>query len=84
MLKDEIQRIVCSQTDPLYPIQVIVEAGNPAERILVHSRTGRVDLIGLGVHKANAFSTHFRNTIPYKVALQADCPVLTAHFGDGW
>lgn len=84
ILKEELHRMVCSQTDPRCPVNIIVEAGNPAERILAHSQAGRADLIGIGVHKVSEFSTHFRNTIPYKVILQAECPVLTAHFGDQW
>lgn len=82
VLKEEVHRMVCSQTDPRCPVHVIIEAGNPAERILVHSQAGKADLIGLGVHKVAEFSTHFRNTIPYKVILQAECPVLTVHLGD--
>jgi nucleotide-binding universal stress UspA family protein len=83
-LKEEIHRMFCSQTDPRCQVHVIIEAGHPAERILAHSQAGKADLIGLGVHKLGTFSTHFRNTIPYKVILQAECPVLTAHYGDEW
>jgi len=83
-LRAEIQRMFCSQTDPRCQLNTIVEPGNPIEQILAHAREDRVDLIGFGVRKATEISTHFRNTIPYKIVLQAECPVLTAHFGDGW
>jgi nucleotide-binding universal stress UspA family protein len=82
VLKEEIQRMACHQVDPRCQVQTVVERGDPAERILAYSKNA--DLIGFGVHKASEFSTHFRNTIPYKVVLHAPCPVLTAHVGDGW
>lgn len=82
VLKEEIQRMACHQVDPRCRVSTVVERGDPAERILAHATNA--DLIGFGVHKASEFTTHFRNTIPYKVVLHAPCPVLTAHVGDGW
>jgi nucleotide-binding universal stress UspA family protein len=84
ILKAEIQRTVSGQTAPGCQINTVIEAGDPAERILAHARARNVGLIGFGVRKANEISTHFRSTVPYKIVLQAECPVLTAHFGDGF
>ena len=60
------------------PAEYIIDFGDAAERILAHAETGRADLIGLGVRKAGEITTHFRNTVAYRVVLQAHCPVLTA------
>jgi nucleotide-binding universal stress UspA family protein len=54
------------------------------ELILAHAFADKVDLIGFGVRKAGEITSHFRGTVPYKVMLEAECPVLTSHFGDGW
>ncbi len=32
----------------------------------------------MGVRQAGEITTHFRNTVAYRVVLQARCPVLTA------
>jgi nucleotide-binding universal stress UspA family protein len=82
-LRAELRRTFCPQLDPRCTVKAVVEAGDPAEQILAHARADHVDLIGFGVRKAREISTHFRNTVTYKVVLQAECPVLTSHFGDG-
>jgi nucleotide-binding universal stress UspA family protein len=83
-LRSAMRRMFGPQIDPRCAIRLVVEAGNPAEQILAHARAEKVDLIGFGVRKAGEISTHFRNTVPYKVVLESECPVLTSHFGDGW
>ena len=83
-LRSAMQRMFCPQIDPRCEVRLVVEAGDPVERILAHARADKVDLIGFGVRKAGEISTHFRNTVPYKVVLESECPVLTSHFGDGW
>ena len=77
-LRKEMQSIFSSQIDPRCPAEFIIDFGDTTERILAHAETGRADLIGLGVRKAAEITTHFRNTVPYRVVLQAHCPVLTA------
>ena len=64
------------------PAEFIIDFGDTAERILAHAESGRADLIGLGVRKAGQITTHFRNTVAYRVVLQAHCPVLTARHSD--
>jgi nucleotide-binding universal stress UspA family protein len=77
-LREEMQNIFSSHLDPHCPAEYIIDFGDAAERILAHAETGRADLIGLGVRKAGEITTHFRNTVTYRVVLQAHCPVLTS------
>lgn len=77
-LRKEMQSIFSPHIDPRDPAEFIIDFGDIAERILAHAETGRADLIGLGVRKAGEITTHFRNTVAYRVLLQAHCPVLTA------
>jgi|SRR5579864_267582 len=81
MLKSEIKRVFCPQLEVECRSTIVVEGGNPVERILAHAHLDGTDLIGFGVRKAREISAHFRETVPYKIVLQAECPVLTAHFG---
>ncbi len=83
-LRCAMQRMFGPQIDPRCTVRLVVEAGEPAEQILAQARAEKVDLIGFGVRKAGEITTHFRNTIPYKVVLESECPVLTSHFDDGW
>jgi nucleotide-binding universal stress UspA family protein len=77
-LRKEMQSIFSPHIDPRCPTEFIIDFGDAAERILAHAETGRADLIGLGVRKAGEITTHFRNTVAYRVVLQAHCPVLTS------
>jgi nucleotide-binding universal stress UspA family protein len=83
-MRNAMQRMFGPQIDPRCKANLVVETGDPTERVLTHARAEGVDLIGFGVKKAGEISTHFRNTVPYKVVLESECPVLTYHFGDGW
>src|SRR5579864_535251 len=83
-LRNAMQRMFGPQIDSRCEVKLVVETGDPTERVLTHARTERVDLIGFGVKKAGELSTHFRNTVPYKVVLESECPMLTYHFDDGW
>jgi nucleotide-binding universal stress UspA family protein len=77
-LRHEMQNTFSPHIDPRFPAEFIIDFGDTAERILAHAETGRADLIGLGVRKVGEITTHFRNTVAYRVVLQAQCPVLTA------
>ena len=77
-LRKEMQSLFSSQIDPRCPAEFIIDFGDTTERILAHAETGRADLIGLGVRRAAEITTHVRNTVAYRVVLQAHCPVLTA------
>ena len=77
-LRQEMKSIFSSHIDARCPAEFIVDFGDTAERILAHAQTGNADLIGMGVRQAGEITTHFRNTVAYRVVLQAHCPVLTA------
>ena len=83
-LRNAMHRMFGPQIDPRCKVSLVIEAGDPAERVLTSARTQGVDLIGFGVKEAGEISTHFRNTVPYKVVLESECPVLTAHFSHEW
>jgi nucleotide-binding universal stress UspA family protein len=77
-LRQEMKSIFSSHIDARCPAEFTVDFGDTAERILAHAQTGNADLIGMGVRRAGEMTTHFRNTVAYRVVLQARCPVLTA------
>jgi nucleotide-binding universal stress UspA family protein len=77
-LRKEMQKIFSPHVDPRTPAEFLIDFGDTTERILAHAKTGNVDLIGLGVRKAAEITTHFRNTIAYRILLGAHCPVLTS------
>jgi nucleotide-binding universal stress UspA family protein len=81
-LRSEMQNIFTSHMDPHCRAEYVIDFGDAAERILAHAESGRADLIGLGVRKAGEITTHFRNTVAYRVVLQARCPVLTCRHSD--
>ncbi len=82
------KEILCAQTkkfffprtDPRCQLDLIVDRGNPVAKILEHAKAHRADLIGFGVPQPDeALLTHFRQTVTYRVVLEAECPVLTFH-----
>jgi len=79
-LRKEMQNIFSPHIDPGCSVEFIIDFGDTAERILAHAESGRADLIGLGVRMAGEVTTHLRNTVAYRVVLQAHCPVLTARY----
>jgi len=79
-LRKEMQNIFSPHIDPGCSAEFIIDFGDTAERILAHAESGRADLIGLGVRMAGEVTTHLRNTVAYRVVLQAHCPVLTARY----
>jgi len=76
-LRHEMKNLFAPRLDPRYPAEFVIDFGDPVERILAHAKTGEAGLIGLGVRKAGEITTHLRNTVTYRVVLQAHCPVLT-------
>jgi len=78
-LRQEMRKIFYSQIDPRSPAEFVIDFGATAERILAHAKDTNADLIGMGVRRAPEITTHFRNTVAYRVVLEAHCPVLTSH-----
>lgn len=77
LARNSMERMFCSDIDPRCDFQVVVDFGDPAERILACAREFQAGLIALGVKPAGEASTHVRNTVAYRVVLNAECPVLT-------
>jgi nucleotide-binding universal stress UspA family protein len=79
-LRTQLEQTCLPWISPECKTEFVIEAGDTAERILEQARTRNVDLIGFGVRKAGQLSTHFRNTVAYRVVVKAHCPVLTQKF----
>ncbi|HSM86874.1 MAG TPA: universal stress protein [Candidatus Limnocylindrales bacterium] len=77
LARREVRRMFCPEIDPRCSFEVVVDFGDPAERILSCAREFQADVIALGVRPAGEGVTHFRNTVAYKVVLESECPVLT-------
>ncbi len=62
-----------------FPAEVVVEFGEPAERIVTAAKQRGVDLIVLGVRKSKHIgaATHLERATAHKVVAHATCPVLT-------
>lgn len=75
--RQEVQRTFCPEIDPRCKSEIVVDFGDPAERILACAHQYEADLIAFGVRPGGEASTHFRNTVAYRVILNAECPVLT-------
>ena len=83
-LRKEMIRIYGPQISPNCETEFLIESGDPAEKILALAQERKTDLIGFGIRKTGEISTHFRNTVTYRVLLNAVCPVLTDRFHHRW
>lgn len=81
LARREMQRMFTSEVDPRSQFETVVDFGDPTQRILESAHEYRAGLIAFGVQPASTASTHFRNTVAYRVVLNADCPVLTCRSG---
>jgi nucleotide-binding universal stress UspA family protein len=65
--------------------EFMIDFGDPAASILALAQKRDLDLIAMRVRKAPEFiTTHFRNTVAYRVVLGAECPVLTLRPAEKW
>jgi nucleotide-binding universal stress UspA family protein len=76
-LRQEMRDIFVPQISPRCHAEFVIDFGDAAERILAHAQMRNAELIGMEVRKAAEITTHFRNTVAYRVVLGAKCPVLT-------
>jgi len=76
--RGQMQKLFSGEIDPRCQVEMVVDFGDTAERILHAAREFHADVVALGVLPAGEASTHFRKTVAYKVVLEAECPVLTA------
>jgi nucleotide-binding universal stress UspA family protein len=84
-LRKELETVFAPLISPLCQAEFLIDFGNPAERILALAQQRGVDLIGMGVRQAPEFiTTHFRNTVAYRIVLGAECPVLTWRPVEKW
>ena len=82
-LRQEMKSIFSSHIGARCPAEFVIDFGDAVERILAHTQSGNADLIGMGVRHAGEIATHFRNTVAYRVVLEAHCPVLTVRARSG-
>jgi nucleotide-binding universal stress UspA family protein len=76
-LRQQTIRTFGPQISPRCDSDFVIDAGYTAEKILAQAAKRHADVIGFGVRKAGEITTHFRNTVAYRVLLKATCPVLT-------
>jgi nucleotide-binding universal stress UspA family protein len=77
---DGLRQIVSADTALYNKSEVLIEYGEPAERIVEVAKERDVDLIVLGVRDAAAHlgaATHLERATAHKVVTHAACPVLT-------
>jgi nucleotide-binding universal stress UspA family protein len=83
-LRDEMIRLFSPSISSRCEADFIIDFGNPADTVLRHAHELHADLIGLGIRRATDVVTHLRNTVAYKVILEARCPVLTQRLRHTW
>lgn len=79
-LRDTLSPFLDRHCSPEY----VVDFGNPVERTLAYARSRHSSLIGLGLKPANCLATRFCKTLPYRIILEAGCPVLTLSDPHRW
>ena len=73
-------RLFPGDTELQVPLEVAVEYGEPAERIVDAAKRRGADLIVLGVRGAAGHmgaATHLEGATAHKIVAHAACPVLT-------
>ncbi|MCC6751068.1 MAG: universal stress protein [Deltaproteobacteria bacterium] len=60
-------------------VQVMVEVGHPATRIVEVARRASSDLIVMGTHGRHGLSRLLLGSVAQNVVRRAPCPVLTVH-----
>lgn len=76
-LRKDMEAVYAPYIEKSCRTEFVIDFGDAAQRIVDLVRTRHLDLIGMGVRNAPEFVTHFRNTVTYRVVLEAECPVLT-------
>jgi nucleotide-binding universal stress UspA family protein len=75
--RKEILDMFAGEVDPRCGLDIMVDFGEPAERILAAAAACRADVIAFGVRPAGHLAQHLRTTVPYRVIMESQCPVLT-------
>jgi nucleotide-binding universal stress UspA family protein len=58
-------------------LDIVVDVGQPAARILEHASTSKADLIVMGTHGTSGFEHLVLGSVTERVLRKATCPVLT-------
>ncbi|HEX7286039.1 MAG TPA: universal stress protein [Candidatus Angelobacter sp.] len=75
--RKEIESMFAGEVDPRCGLEVVVDFGEAAERILSCAAERQADVIAFGVRHKSPAVAHLRHTVAYKVILESECPVLT-------
>lgn len=77
---DHLRQLLPLNSRLASPPEVVIEWGEPAERIVAVAQLRNADLIVLGIREAEGrigAATHLDNAVAHKVVVTAQCPVLT-------
>jgi nucleotide-binding universal stress UspA family protein len=74
---DEMQRLLPANASSCCKVELAVDAGDPAERIVHHARDEKADLIVMGLAGNSDFSNKGSSGVTYRVIGAAPCPVLS-------
>lgn len=74
---DEMQRLLPANASSCCKVELAVDAGDPAERIVQHARDEKADLIVMGLAGNSDFSNKGSSGVTYRVIGAAPCPVLS-------
>jgi nucleotide-binding universal stress UspA family protein len=80
-VRRQMQKLFDGEIDPRCEVEIVIDFGDTAERILNTAHECQADVVAFGVRPAVEAGLHFRNTVAYKVILEAECPVLTSRLG---
>ena len=76
-LEDRLQEWLSPAKNAGLQTGVLVDAGNPAARILEHAASLPADLVVMGTHGRGGFERLVLGSVAEKVLRKATCPVLT-------
>jgi nucleotide-binding universal stress UspA family protein len=77
-LRAEMKELFFPQIDPRCQLELVIAEGDRVTKILESAKALDADLISFGVREGGkVMLTHFRETVTYKIVLEAECPVLT-------
>jgi nucleotide-binding universal stress UspA family protein len=76
-LRGEIREFVRAAAPGAVCVDVVVDDGPAAARILEHARASRADVIVMGTHGLSGFEHFMVGSVTEKVLRKANCPVLT-------
>lgn len=79
--QEQMERLIPAAAKARFNAEYKVEFGEPVATILRVAQEGSADLIVLSVRKADLLASHLSENIAYRIATNAECPVLTVPAG---